>query len=81
MLSLMVLDDRFRRGRYLRTPLENGDSEAIVMSYIRQSIFMFLRYFDSFKTRFIRKKQMGQSGNIREAMGLLRHITFHCSVE
>lgn len=69
MLSLMVTDDRFRGGRYLRTPPENGDSEATVMSYMRRNIFlMFLKYPDSFVTQLIREKQTGKSGNIRDGV-------------
>ncbi len=69
MLSLMVTDNRFHGGRYLRTQPENGDSEATVMSYMRRNIFlMFLKYPDSFVTRFIREKQTGKSGNIRDGV-------------
>lgn len=65
MLSLKCTDDTMKKARYLRTPSKNGDSEATVMSYLRRNIFlMFLKHPDSFVTRFIRDKQLGESGTV-----------------
>ena len=69
MMSLMASDNRFRGGRYLRTQPENGDSEATVMNFMRRNIFlMFLKFPDSFVTRFIREKQTGKSSNITDGV-------------
>lgn len=67
MMSLKCTDGTMKKARYLRTPSKNGDSEATVMSYLRRNIFlMFLKYPDSFVTQFIRDKQLGKSGTIRD---------------
>ena len=65
MMSLKCTDDTMKKGRYLRTPSKNGDSEATVMSYLRRNIFlMFLKHPDSFVTQFIRDKQSGKSDTV-----------------
>ena len=71
VLQLIALDGRSCRSakkiRYLRTISRKCPSEATVMYYVRKNIYsLLLQHPDSFITRFIRKRQVENSGSSRK---------------
>ena len=68
LLQLIALDGRNSRSakkiRYLRTASRKCPSEATVMYYVRKNIYsLLLQHPDSFITRFIRERQVDNSGS------------------
>ena len=68
LLQLIALDGRNSRSakkiRYLRTASRKCPSEATVMYYVRKNInSLLLQHPDSFITRFIRERQVDNSGS------------------
>lgn len=71
ILQMIALDGRNSRSakkiRYLRTASRRCPSEATVMYYVRKNIYsLLLQHPDSFITRFIRERQVDNSGSSRK---------------